>query len=312
LSEAGVAAGRINIHHHFLPFGYMKAIEDKLPPGRGRQRAAHWNPAEDVAAMDAAGVALSIGSISMPGVWFGDVAAARRLARLWNEDAATVVRDHPERFGFFATIAPPDSEGSLAEIGYALDVLKADGIALMSSYDGRWLGDAAFAPVMTELNRRQCVVFVHPGPMPEEHTVPGVKAHILEAPFDTTRTVVSLLAEGVLEKCPDIRFIFAHGGGALPYLAGRLATLSHGGVMEPERMRRALDRLYFDTALVINQPVLAALLEFCPASQILFGTDAPIIPLQAETQNWCALAIDPAIRGRIERDNALALLGRAV
>ena len=312
MSKASVPAGRINIHHHFLPPGYMTAIEDRLPPGRGRQRAAHWNPGEDVAAMDAAGVALSIGSISMPGVWFGDVAAARRLARVWNEDAATVVRDHPQRFGFFAAIAPPDAEGSLAEIAYALDVLKADGIALMSSYDGRWLGDAAFAPVMQELNRRKAVVFVHPGPMPEEHTVPGVKAHILEAPFDTTRTVVSLLAKGVPETCPDIRFIFAHGGGALPYLAGRLATLSHGGAMEPDRLRQALDRLYFDTALVINQPVLAALLAFCPPSQILFGTDAPIIPLQAETRAWCGLAIDPAIRGRIERGNALALLGREV
>ena len=309
MSDAG--AGRVNIHHHFLPPAYMAAIGDRLAPGRGRQRAAQWTPSSDIEQMDAACVALSIGSISIPGVWFGDVAAARRLARDWNEAAATITADHRARFGFFAAVAPPDRDGSLAEIAYALDVLEADGIGLMSSYDGRWLGDGSFAPVMEELNRRKAVVFVHPGPLSEEHTVPGIKSHILEASFDTTRTIASLLKNGVLTRCPDIRFVFAHGGGAMPYLAGRLATISHGEEdLRPDRMRDRLSRLYFDTALSINQPVLAALTAFCPPSQILFGTDAPIIPLQAETEAWEKLSLDPAIRARIERDNALALLGR--
>jgi predicted TIM-barrel fold metal-dependent hydrolase len=304
-------AGCINVHHHFLPSVYMNAIEDKLAMGRGRQRSSSWSPAGDIEQMDLAGIALSIGSISIPGLWFGDADGSRRMARDWNEYAATVVRDHPGRFGFFAAIAPPDLDGSLIEIGYALDVLKADGIALMSSYDGRWLGDAAFLPVFTELNRRKAVVFVHPAALPEAMTPTGIKSHVLEGPFDTTRTIFSLLSNGVLANCPEIRFIFAHGGGAVPYLAGRVATLSHGsGDMTPDRMRDLLGRLYFDTALVINEPALAALTTFCPHSRILLGTDSPILSPEAEIKAWRNIGLDSDLRRLIERDNAAALLGR--
>ncbi|MGE5538202.1 MAG: amidohydrolase family protein [Gemmatimonas sp.] len=311
MARTPVSTGRINVHHHFLPPAYMKAIEGKLAMGRGRQHAGAWSPAVDVEQMDAAGIALSIASVSIPGIWFGDVDLARRLARDWNEYAANVVRAQPERFGFFAAVAPPDVDGSLVEIAYALDVLGADGIALMSSYDGRWLGDTSFRPVLDELNRRKAVVFVHPAALPE--TGPeGIKSHVLEGPFDTTRTVFSLLHNGVLSGCPDIRFIFAHGGGAVPYLAGRVATLSHGGGdMAPERIRELLGGLYFDTALTINQPALAAMTAFCPPSHILLGTDSPILPPQREIEAWGALALDPETRQRIEHDNAAALLGRA-
>lgn len=309
--ENKVTAGAINVHHHFLPPAYMKAIEAHLPPGRGRQRAAGWTPALDIEQMDEAGIELCMGSISIPGVWFGDVSAARHLARQWNEEAATVARDWPKRFGFFATIAPPDVAGSLAEIEHSLDTLKADGVALMSSYDGRWLGDPAFRPVMEELHRREAIVFVHPAGVGEDQTPPGIKAHVLEGPFDTTRAIASLLKNGVLADFPGIRFIFSHAGGAMPFLAGRLATLTDGSEeMRPERLREQLARLYFDTALSMNAATLAALTQFSPPSRILLGTDSPIIPPRAEMAAWRGVDLDPALRARVERGNALALLRR--
>jgi predicted TIM-barrel fold metal-dependent hydrolase len=321
--KTGAAAGqspdrtdarRINVHHHFLPPSYLKTIEERRLLGGGRQRSvatAGRTPAADLDQMDAAGIALAIGSVSIPGIWFGDIGLARRMAREWNDYAATVVRDHPGRFGFFGVIAPPDIEGSLLEIEYALDVLKADGIALLSSYDGRWLGDAEFRPIMSELNRRHAIVFVHPasteGPSP-----PGIKPHVLEGPFDTTRTVMSLLVNGVLSSCPDIRFIVAHGGGAIPYLAGRVATLSDGsGPMHPDRMREQLTRLYFDTALTMNQPALAALTAFASPSRIVLGTDSPILSAEAEIRAWEGLTLEPDLRELIESRNAAGLLRRA-
>ena len=302
--------GRINVHHHFLPPTYMKAIEDRMEMGRGRQRAASWSPAADVAQMESAGIALTVGSISIPGVWFGDKDFSRKTARAWNEYAATVKRDHAGRFGFFAVIAPPDVEGSLIEIDYALNVLMADGIALMSSYDGRYLGDPVFLPVLSELNRRKAVVFVHPAAVGEETTPPGIRAHVLEGSFDTTRTIFSLIVNGVLSSCPDIRFIFAHGGGTVPFLAGRAETLSsRTGDMTPDRIRDLLRKLYFDTAIMINEPALAALTKFCPPSQILLGLESPILSPEAEIETWSGIAIDPNLRRRVERDNAAALLG---
>jgi 6-methylsalicylate decarboxylase len=305
------ASGRINVHHHFLPPAYMKAVEDRMEMGRGRQRAASWSPAADLELMDAAGIQLTIGSISIPGVWFGDVDFSRKTARLWNEYAATVARDFPGRYGFFAVIAPPDVEGSLIEIDHALNVLKADGIALVSSYDGRFLGDPAFRPVMEELNRRKAVVFVHPAGVGEDATPPGIRAHVLEGSFDTTRTIFSLVVNGTLSSYPDIRFIFAHGGGAVPFLAGRAATLSsRTGDMTPERIGTLLSKLYFDTAIMINGPALAALAAFCPPSQVLLGIESPILSPEAEIKAWSGIALDPALRRRFERDNAAALLGR--
>jgi predicted TIM-barrel fold metal-dependent hydrolase len=261
--------------------------------------------------MDAAGIALAIGSISIPGVWFGDVGLARRMARDWNDYAATVVREHPTRFGFFGVIAPPDIDGSLAEIEYALDVLKADGIALLSNYDDRWLGDVDFGPLWPELNRRKTVVFVHPTLAFEGRTIPGLRAQILEGPFDTMRTIISLLLSGTFARYPDIRFVFAHGGGVMPYMAGRVAAVA-GSISEltASQIDDQLKRLYFDTALVMNPSAMAALTTFSPPSNVLLGTDAPFLPAEAEINAWRQVSLDVDVRKRIERDNAEALLGR--
>ncbi len=280
----------------------------------GRQKSAEmmkWTPASDLEHMDNAGIALAIGSISIPGVWFGDVAFARRMAREWNDYAAAVVRDHQGRFGFFAVVAPPDIEGSLVEIEYALDVLKADGVALLSNYDGRWLGDAEFRPVLSELNRKKAVVFVHPTLAFEGRTIPGLRSQILEAPFDTTRTIVSLLLGGAFSSFPDIKFIFSHGGGAMPYLAGRVAALSDmPGDVKPDEIVEQLKRLYFDTALIMNEPSMAALTTFAAPSQILLGTDAPFLSAESTIDGWQKLSLEPDVRRLIERDNAAAILQR--
>ena len=303
----------IDVHCHFLPAPYMEAVRDRLAPGRGQARARGWSADADLERMDGAGVALSIGSIPIPGVWFRDVALARRLSRVWNEAAADIVRDRPKRFGFFAAVAPPDIDGALAEIAHAFETLRADGVALMSNYDGRWLGDEAFDPVMAELDRRRAVVFVHPAAVPQEHGPAGLKSHVLEGPFDTTRTVASLLARNVFERRPGIRFVFAHGGGALPYLAGRLATLAGDG--EPfskARVEALSSRAWFDTALSMNGPAMAALTAFCAPANIVFGTDSPILPTRTEIERWRATALAPELRRRIEHDNAAALLGRSM
>src|SRR5688572_24023563 len=146
---------RIDIHHHFAPPAWVTAVR-----GRPLLQAANttWTPEKSIEDMERGGVAAAMVSITNPGLWFGDAGMTRTLARACNEYGARLVRDHPGRFGLFAALPMPDPDASLAEIAYALDVLKADGVGLFTSYGDRWLGHASFRPVMEELHRRQAVV----------------------------------------------------------------------------------------------------------------------------------------------------------
>src|ERR1700730_7213574 len=144
-SGAATKSRLIDVHHHVLPPVYMAKARDRLlaqQQGYLPARILQWSPQNALAEMDQNGVATSIVSISTPGIWFGDAQLARALARKCTEYAAQLVKDCPGRFGFFASAPLPDTEGSLREIAYALDMLKADGIILMTSYGDKWPGDS--------------------------------------------------------------------------------------------------------------------------------------------------------------------------
>src|SRR6266481_5485188 len=174
---------RIDVHHHILPPEYMAAISAR----RGGS-SPDWSPARSLEEIDQAGIATAMLSLIQPGVWFGDIGEGRKLARMANDYGAKLVRDHPGRFGLFATIPLPDAEGSLREIEYALDTLKAGGIALMTSYGDRYLGDAAFAPVWQELDRRKAVIYTHPTQAPCcSRLKTEVSASTIEYATDTSR-----------------------------------------------------------------------------------------------------------------------------
>src|SRR5262249_26471731 len=211
---------------------------------------------------------------------FGDSAAARRLARECNEYAAKLAADHPGRFGVFAAMPMPDVDGSLREIAYALDTLKADGVGLFTSYGDRWLGDPAFTPLMEELNRRKAVCYTHPTTANCCHNVlPGVPAPIIEYGTDTTRTIASLVFSGTATRFPDIRFIFSHAGGTMPFLTERFVRLPLANkeiaARLPNGVLPELRRFHYDVAQAANPMALASLLQLVPVSQVLFGTDFP-------------------------------------
>lgn len=129
-------------------------------------RFPNWSADKAFEVMDQNGISTSVISISAPGVYFRDKDPsrefARGLSRKTNEICAGLIKNHPERSGAFATLPLPDVDAALEELEYALDVLKLDGVFLLSNYDGYYLGDTRFERLFSELNRRKVVVFVHP------------------------------------------------------------------------------------------------------------------------------------------------------
>ncbi|MGP0093224.1 MAG: amidohydrolase family protein [Xanthobacteraceae bacterium] len=302
-------ARRIDVHHHFLPSFYFEAVA----ASRTGTRPPDWSPALSLEDMDKSGTSTAILSLIQPGVWTGDIEKSRRLARECNEYGARLVSDHAGRFGLWAAIPLPDVDGSLREIEYALDVLKADGIGLMTSIDGKYLGDKAFAPVLDELNRRKAVVYTHPlAPNCCTNVVPGVSAGTIEYATDTTRTIASILFTGTAARCPDIRFIFSHSGGTLPFLVARFVRqaetqkypfLPNGPIPE-------LQKFYYEIAQGNTPGQLAALLKLAPLARLMFGTDYPFRNGAEAVDGITSYGFNAADLQSIDRDTALRLLPR--
>lgn len=306
---------RVDVHHHFYPPFLMDAW--KKANVRNPPPVTRWTLKGALDQMDQGGVETAVLSIptglNLPALSQED---NRRMTRMCNDWAIQANKDHPGRFGLFAFLPMPDIEGSLKEIEYALDTLKADGIGLQTSYGNKWLGDPAFKPVLEELNRRKAVVFVHPlGPACCNSLMSYVPPSFTEYPQDTNRTVMSLLFSGSFARTRDIRWIVCHAGAAVPLLAGRVAALSKFQIhnlkeLAPDGIDFELKRLHYETANAAYPVNLAALLKFVPVSQVLFGSDYPYVKVTDNAADIVKAGLSAADLKAIERDNALALLPR--
>ena len=297
---------RIDVHYHGNSPGFIAAIKAR---NTGQTALMNWTPAKALEDMDRDGVATAIMSTSEPSVSFGDAAAARALARECNEYFARLISDHPTRFGMFATLPLPDVDGALREIEYAFDRLKADGACFMSSYEGKYLGDPAFAPVMDELNRRKAVCYTHPFRGGMINMLPDGRALGITLSTETTVTIQSILYTNTATRCPDIRFIWSHGGGTAPYITSRLGA-AVGPDGKPNANLAALQKFYYDTAQAFNPYTLATFTRVVPTSHILFGTDYPFAQAGTVAKGLADYGFPPTDLRAIERDNALELFPR--
>jgi len=310
---------RIDVHHHIIPPKYVSELgaervfhqSGRIPP------AAQWTVQRSLEVMDRNGIATAFTSVSAPGTWLGNVDQGRRLSRECNEYAAQLAHDFPGRFGILASLPLPDVDGSLKEIEYALDVLKADGFVLMTSYDDKWPGEKRFAPVFDELNRRKAVVLFHPTVCPCcTGLITNVPDATVEFMFDTVRAVTSMLYSGTFSRCSDARFIVPHTGSAVPLLHARIAGLWNWNkelaALVPKGPIHELRKLYYDTALSARPECLDPLLHLVTPENIVFGTDYP----------WGGMTVSDTVKGlagygfsaealrNVERDNALRLFPR--
>ena len=311
---------RIDMHAHFLPPRYRESL---LAHGHfliGGYPLPEWSPEAAVSFMDDWGIQAQVLSVSDPAVAFVRGAEAHDLARYCNDYAADLIARQGDRFGALATLPMPDVAASISELHHALDVRGLDGVTLLSAYDGVYLGDPRFEPLMAELNRRKAYVFIHPASIPAdakpELPLPDFLA---EFTFDTTRAAILLMTTGVLDRYPDIRFQLSHAGGTLPFLAGRLGVVSASPVGEiwPDTLPKVsllhteelLSRFYYDTALSSHPSAMGSALSVTDSSHIVFGSDWPFSQLTFRGSGDPAPRLqetfDTAGRLEVERNNQL-------
>jgi 6-methylsalicylate decarboxylase len=215
-----------------------------------------------------------------PGVHFGDDAAARTLARRVNEYLAELKRQRPDRFGGFAALPLPDVDGSLEQLEYAFDVLELDGVSTMTNAGGSYLGDSRFDPIFASCSgaRRSCS---------STRSRPPIRSRTPSAcptRCSTTRSTRRARSRSSttatrFARTPDVKYVFVHAGGTIPFVAARFAIVDKMNVIPGAQQRGAfadaLSRLYWDTASAFSDPVLHMLRSVTGLDNVVFGTDYP-------------------------------------
>ncbi|YCU35596.1 amidohydrolase family protein [Mycobacteroides abscessus] len=276
----------VDVHAHFSPPVSAAALEQRWIVGRKHHFLSpgphQWTPEETLEVMDRAGVGMQMLS-NMPNIVDVMLAADPVAAiRASNDYGASVVSDHPTRFGLLAALATDNVEAALAEIERTTRDLQPDGFAITLDYNGVYLSDERLAPMWQELDRLSATVFTHP-----DAFKPGVQGRpvpLIEVGFETTRAVVDLIYTGWFNRYPNVKLIIPHcgGGGALPAMSGRLGLLgAEPWVPNPhkitsEQIREYLSRLYLDTAATGFASSLAAALEMVAPDHLVYGSDCGV------------------------------------
>ncbi|MGX6607972.1 amidohydrolase family protein [Micromonosporaceae bacterium Da 78-11] len=298
--------GLIDLHAHFVTDDYVRAAiaaGHELPDGMPGW--PQWSAPAHLELMDRHGIDRSMLSISSPGVHFGDDDAAAALAVHVNDAAAEVVRGHPDRFGFLATLPLPDVGAAFGELRRAFDELGAGGVIVESNLHGLYLGDPLLEPVYAELDRRHAVLLVHPTSPPGWPALAlGRPRPMLEFLFDSTRTIFDLLLAGVLDRHPNLRVVVPHGGALLPLLADRV-QMFRAGAPGPTT-RDYLRRLWFDTAGTPFPTQIPTLTGVVGTDHLVYGSDfcwtpatgvaAQVASIDADSPDWRELTTRNARR----------------
>ncbi|TKA31308.1 hypothetical protein B0A50_02153 [Salinomyces thailandicus] len=292
---------KIDVHSHFLPPFYQEACRNNGHANPdGMPAVPDWSPEQHLNLMDNLGIRKSILSISTPGTHLvaGNNELAANLSRQCNAYAADLKGKLPERFGFFASLPIPDVETCLKEITQATED-NCDGFVLETNGHGHYLGDTLFDPIFDELNSRKATLFIHPttplcpcspqalaqGQQPVKATPLANKYPnpMLEFFFDTARVVTNLFMSGTIQRCPDLKIILPHLGGAFPPLLSRwtgFSALVPGpweGIMEAEVREGFQRQIWFDMAGFVFPGQIKGLMEGAGVShsRLMYGSDFP-------------------------------------
>ena len=326
------AALKLDLHTHYYPESYFEKIRQlpsefsfaSSPSGqtiityRGARffgvTPAMTDVAERLEDMDRVGIDIEVVSLSTPNVFFADAQHQSEIARMVNDSYAELIARHPTRFKGFASIPMDAPDAALRELHRAIDELKLNGVILLSNIGGRPLTSPEYRPFVAEANRMKLCILLHP--MLPANTDPFreyVLGPIIGFMFDTTLAVARMCFDGMLREFPNIRWIAAHLGGAVPYLMERM---DNGWRDFPECRAKIVElpsvylkRLYYDT-VNFNPHMLMMVREMIGADRMVMGSDYPHLlgSIDRAVSSIESLDISGEEKGRIFEGTAMSIL----
>ncbi len=323
---------RIDVHTHHYPNEYFALIEKRGgdfsfgvdPSGQRiiRYRGSRFfgvtapmtNPDLRLADMDRVGMDVAVLSLSTPNVYFAEGAAQVDVARMVNDAYAELIAAQPRRFKGFASMPMDAGAAAVRELHRAIGELRLHGVILLSNIRGRTLTDPAYRPFFAEADRMRACILLHPMlPAAADAFRDYVLGPLVGFPFDTTLAVARMCFDGMLREFPNIRWIVAHAGGAIPYLMERLDNgyrdFAEDRAKIEELPSAYLKRLYYDT-VTFDPRVLALLRDAVGADHLALGSDYPhkLGDIARAVSSIDALSFSEAEKERVRSGTALAIL----
>lgn len=291
----------IDVHTHMMSEGWLRSLRQHGKPDytvrklRGGKRGILMGGAPFVAltpemfdydrrikAMNKAGVDIAIVSLASPSVYWANASVSTEAAQAINDDMAKAQARHPKRIRFLATLPWQHPARALAELDRAMN-LGAVGVMALANVGGMPHTHPRLQPIWRELDRRMLPVLIHPTVPPGFEAMDLRRFNLVSAigyAFDTTLAITRMIFDGFFERHQRVKVIAAHGGGALPFLAGRLdrcfETMPECREKITEPPSTYLRRIYYD-AVVHRQDALEACLAVGGADKVLFGSDFPSV-----------------------------------
>src|SRR5688572_20097098 len=234
-----------------------------------------------IKAMDAAGVDIAIVTLTSPNVYWGSPKVSLDVAKTINNDMAARQRQYPERIRFMCSLPWQHPKLAVAELKRACDELGAVGVMVLANISGLSLTEKKFAPIWREIDRRGLPVLVHPSAPPGTAELDVMRYNLIASVgfmFDTSLAVARMIFDGFFDRYPKLKLIASHGGGALPYIAGRLDICFDNMPACRERISARpstyLKRIFYDS-VVFQQESLELALKVGGTGNVLYGSDYP-------------------------------------
>ena len=322
----------VDFHNHFYPPAYLEALRTggtsvRVTTDEAGNPVLHYPGDYNVVVpghrdiehrtrvLESAGVNTQLLTFTSPGTHVETPKRAVELARIVNDAFAEIVGARPGRFTALATLPLNDPSASVTEFVRAIDDLGLPGAMLFSNVNGTALSDRVYWPLYEAAAERNAVLYIHPiHPVGVEAMTEYWLMPLVGFPTDTTLAAASLVFSGVVEKFRGIRWVLAHLGGTIPYLAERLDR----GYEAFEECRRNVDTLpsellrdfWYDT-VNFDPAALRLALDFAGAGKLLAGSDYPhaIGSIKMMKESIASLDLDETQRAAVLGGNARTLLG---